>query len=172
MDNDGGEDSRKRGVEASPLAEFAKFARQVARECASAVQAERLHFESQSLVRWAEHSGWLLDSAAFQRLTAKMRCFEGGAEQNVFFKADASRVIKVTKPPFFGLRSFLKEYANNALWANFLFEDDIQFEGVLAVEQGVSVVVSQPAIEGGAASIGQIASWFEKQGYVPDGFHG
>lgn len=81
------------------------------------------------------------------------------------FLSDQARVLKVTKPPVFGQRHSVLDYVNNIVWSNWLFADDIQIEGVLAVEEGVSIVISQPYIDGVSPSREQIADWFVQQGY-------
>lgn len=100
-----------------------------------------------------------------------MKDLGGGLEHNVFFFQERGRVLKITKPPYFGNPMELGKYALNALWSNLLFGDSITFEGFLQVPDAVSVVVSQPYVRGRSPSDEQIHKWFLDQHFVKSGFN-
>ncbi len=138
---------------------------------ARADAAQRLYSETQSLVSWAKENDWLLDREKFRSLVKDLPELGGGLEHSVFGSVETGRVLKITCPPYFGSRSSLAEYLKNALWSNALFQDDIKLVGVLESENGVSVVTSQPFIEGRSPTKDEITQWFGKQGFVIDGYN-
>lgn len=125
------------------------------------------------MVHWAERERWLLDLDRFKLLTAGLKKLAGGLEHQVFLHPDPKfgRVVKLTKPPYFGAQMDLKKYAYNAIWSNLLFGDDIRLEGFLQVEGGVSVAITQPFVFGKSPTEPQIKKWFEDQGYVVCGWN-
>ena len=125
--------------------------------------------QSESLLRWAENTGRLLQSSELARLIGGFKILGGGLEHRVYFRKRRGRVFKITKPPYFGQKWYLADYIRNLVWSNALFEDDIQFEGVIESTDGVSIVISQPFIIGKSPSPEQIADWFTQQGCVSHG---
>ena len=123
------------------------------------------------MVHWAKRERWLLEPVEFRLLTGSLENLGGGLEHSVFFHQKQGRVLKITRPPYFGIPLDLDKYALNALWANLLFADSITFEGFLEVDDAVSVVVSQPYVVGTSPSENQIRKWFEEQNYVKTGFN-
>jgi hypothetical protein len=121
--------------------------------------------ESQSLVSWADTHGWLWSDPHLEEITQGLDCFEGGAEHNVFSTVEIRWVLKITKPPGFGLQSSLCKYLRNILWSNRLFVNDIRFEGVIQRGDGVSILTSQPFLKGRAPSLHEIELWFFAKGY-------
>lgn len=136
---------------------------------AQADAGERLRAESQSVVSWAREDGWLIEPAGFARLTPSFKEFEGGAEHQVFGVREAGRVMKITRPPNFGARGKLADYLRNIKWSNQLFHDDIRIEGIVETTSGPAVVISQPFIAGRSPEVGDVAAWFEQQGFEPTG---
>ena len=127
--------------------------------------------ESQSLVSWADTHGWLWSDPHLEEITQGLDCFEGGAEHSVFSTVEISWVLKITKPPGFGLQSSLCKYLRNILWSNRLFGDDIRFEGVIQRGDGASILTSQPFLKGRAPSLQEIELWFSAKGYVRCGYN-
>lgn len=137
--------------------------------CADA--AQRLYFETESVVSWAKENDWLLDREKFRNLIKDLPELGGGLEHSVFGSVETGRVLKITCPPYFGSRSSLVEYLKNVLWSNALFQDDIKLVGVLESEGAVSLVTSQPFIEGRSPTKVEIVQWFENQGFIKDGYN-
>ena len=82
-----------------------------------------------------------------------------------------SWVLKITKPPGFGLQSSFSKYLRNVFWSNLLFGDDIRFEGIIPRKDGASILISQPFIKGRATTYQEIELWFSSQGDVACGYH-
>ncbi|WP_170266529.1 hypothetical protein [Brevifollis gellanilyticus] len=154
-----------------PLQELAVFAQTLPGPGACADAEEWFSAQSESLVSWARREQWLVDASELEHLTAGLKRLEGGLEHRVFFHEEMRRVLKITKAPFFGTQVEAWRYARNALWANLLFGDDIRLEGILLTQEGASIVISQPLVQGDSPTLEQIAQWFTDQGYRADGFN-
>ena len=142
------------------------------RTAGSSTDAEEwFRAESESLLQWAEKTGKFLLPAEFRRLIEGFRLLEGGLEHQVFFRKRGGRVFKITKPPHFGHTWYLKDYVQNLIWCNLAFEDDFRLEGVIATEDGVSLVVSQPYIIGRSPIEAELEEWFQLQACVRIGPH-
>ncbi len=137
----------------------------------SADAEEWFRAESESLLRWAVDSGRFLSPAQLDGLIRGFKHLEGGLEHEVYFKKRAGRIFKITKPPHFGHTWFLKDYVQNLIWCNSVFEDDIRIEGVISREETVSLVISQPFIVGGSPSPEQLEEWFRLQNAVQKSAH-
>jgi len=120
--------------------------------------------QSESLVSWAEERDYLLDPKAFEARVADLRVLEGGYEHRVFAWEEAGRVIKVTRPPHFGLYWDLKIYVRNVIRCNAVFGDDMRVEGILETPDGAALVMSQELVVGKMPSEAQVRQWFTKQG--------
>ncbi len=122
--------------------------------------------ESQSLLYWAKERGRFLSPVEFGFLVEGFKWLEGGLEHQVLFKKRSGRVFKITKPPHFGHTWYLKDYVQNVIWCNSVFEDDMRLEGVIDRPDGVSLVISQPYIHGRSPTEAEIEEWFAIQSCV------
>lgn len=122
--------------------------------------------ESESLLQWAKDTGRFLSPVEYGRLISGFKFLDGGLEHQVFWKKRNGRIFKITKPPHFGDSWELKNYVQNVIWCNAVFDDDMRLEGVIQTADGVSLVMSQPYIVGNAPTEEQIRDWFELQGCV------
>jgi len=105
--------------------------------------------ERECLVAWASEHNAILDFAfveQFKRVSA-------GAEHVVYHDAVRKCAIKTTHPNSFGHCTFgpgyqamPSEYLNRLAWQNVLFGDNIRVLGVVAGEDHIEVVTSQPWI--------------------------
>ncbi|WP_198141330.1 hypothetical protein [Verrucomicrobium spinosum] len=127
--------------------------------------------QSESLVHWAQEKGLILDHGQFESRIADLKRLEGGYEHRVFSWAEAGRVIKVTKPPHFGLNWDLSIYVQNVINCNLLFGDDMRIEGIIETPDGAALVMSQEFIPGKSPTYQQIAKWFGGQGYTQHSQH-
>lgn len=115
------------------------------------------------LARWAGYANLTLDSDVF----AASRSLIGGGEHLVFYDG-RGRVIKVTKPGFYGAQGgdagwYLQRWA----WHNEVFTDDVQVEGVVTLEgeDEARIFVSQPFQKGRDASMEEIAECLQAKGF-------
>jgi hypothetical protein len=129
-------------VSASPFESLATWAEYDS--CGSDFSNERewLNAQAKSLVSWARESGYLIDPEEWSSRLEAWENLEGGREHNVFHSVEENRVFKYTIPPKFGIQEYIPRYAKNQILANQLFEDDITFEGVIEVDDAVSIVIS------------------------------
>ena len=58
----------------------------------------------------------------------------------------------------------LSGYVRNLIECNRFFEDDYRLEGVTETQDGVSLVISQPYVQGHSPTEEEIAEWFTLQG--------
>jgi hypothetical protein len=153
--------------EETSLGKLLCCAEDVGRRSQSLSQKEFIRIESESLVRWAEDHGKLVNWEKFRLLTPSCEDLPGGAEHQVWAHNDGfyHRVFKVTRPPNYGARGRLLSYVQNALWCNYLFGDDIQLEGVCQFPEGLAVIISQPYIIGRPPTPAEIVEWCELGGY-------
>jgi carboxynorspermidine decarboxylase len=127
--------------------------------------AERLHTEAQSLLSWAQESGWLVSA---QALTEKFGEFEqlgGASEHDVVLDRPAGRVIKLTRPPNFGARGETVAYLENVLACYHLLGLDWRFEGIVQADDGLRVITSQSFVEGEGATTAQIKAYMAALGF-------
>jgi len=119
--------------------------------CASrSAQNER---EKQALVQYAQELGKILPSSYLDGL---FKTNEPSSEHDVFFRRSDQHVVKVTKPGFYGftvigqdgerIRATPVEYFQRTALYNRVFDDDMQFAGVvfLGPQKFPCVVTSQP----------------------------
>lgn len=99
------------------------------------------------LLAWAARNGRELDPKIFAGLPPNA----SGGEHIVYYISDACRVVKVTKPGFYGAQAedpgaYLQRHA----LANRIFRDDVRFEGMVHLpdELEARAVISQPFIQG------------------------
>lgn len=162
----------ERAVAAATLAECLACA--IAFECrasASNDEEEWRTAESQSLLHWAKQRGRVLPAIEFGLLVEGFRQIHSGLEHEVYYRRGRGRVFKITKRPYFGHTWELKTYLQNIVAANQFFEDDVQIEGVIEAPDGISIVTSQPYIEGRSPTTAQIDEWFMKQNATKIGAH-
>ena len=131
--------------------------------------SQRIRQEAESVVSWARESNRLLDPRRFGRLAARYPQLGGQSEHTVFHVQSRHRVIKFTLPPNFGAQGEAVAYLNNLQAANRVFGDDILLHGVLETKRGPALVTSQPFVPGDAPTSGEVASWFEANGYHAKG---
>lgn len=74
--------------------------------------------ESESLLRWAEHTGRLLSEAELSDLISGFKFLEGGLEHEVHYRRGSGRIFKITKPPYFGQHQDMRIYVQNLIWCN------------------------------------------------------
>ncbi|MCX6872872.1 MAG: hypothetical protein NTW21_03550 [Verrucomicrobia bacterium] len=164
--------SEPRRDAACTLGELLDRATQFDRTAGTSSDAEEwFRAESKSLLHWAKETGRVLSSAQLDDLIAGFKLLNGGLEHQVFFKKRSGRVFKITKPPHFGHTWFLRDYVQNLIWCNRVFEDDIRLEGIVSTSDGVSLVISQPYIIGRSPSEDELVEWFELQGAIRVGKH-
>jgi len=134
-------------------------------------EKEWLHSQAKSLVSWAKECGYLISSDEWKAKLAFLENLEGGREHNVFHSLEDARVFKYTIPPKFGIQEYIPRYAKNQLLANSLFDDDVRFEGILEIGYKVSIVISQPYIEGVKPTEIEIEQWFWDAGFKNIGLY-
>ncbi|MDB6075462.1 MAG: Carboxynorspermidine decarboxylase, partial [Verrucomicrobiaceae bacterium] len=132
----------------------------------SADAAQRINSETESLLGWAQKSGWLIEHTALARYTEKSTELEGASEHDVYLDNEAGRVLKLTKPPNFGARGEAKAYLGNVLACRLLLGVDWRLEGVVTAPDGLRILTSQGFIQGERASDAQIESWFAALGFL------
>ena len=130
-----------------------------------------LNSQAKSLVLWARENSLLISEDDWITKLESWKTLEGGREHNVFHSSEESRVFKYTIPPKFGIQKYIPQYAMNQILANQLFDDDIRFEGVIEVDGAISIVISQPYVEGVKPSEIEIESWFKESGFKTTGMY-
>lgn len=123
------------------------------------------------LIRWAETRRLILDPSGFGGTPRT-----GGAEHDVW--TEGAEFWKITRPDHFGwtvlpgddgdpYRAYATplEYLERWRLANELFGDRARLRGIVICDQGVSVVISHPAIGGADAASYQIRRLFEGFGF-------
>jgi hypothetical protein len=100
-----------------------------------------------------------------------------GNEHQVWFIEDRTAVLKATWPDFFGKLVIYSSSDNpNASpigylerWHlhNEIFGDSVEFVGALKTEEGLRLIIRQPAIAGTPATESQIREFFETTGWQP-----
>ncbi len=111
-----------------------------------------------SLAEWAKDSGRLIAADSFSQPVAM------GAEHRVFYDQERRLALKVTNVGMCGMTfvdgepspALPVEYLERWQLQNDLFGDVAELEGVLIAPAGVSLVISQPWIVGGAPSVDEI----------------
>ena len=98
-----------------------------------------------------------------------------GNEHQVWYLPGAQAVLKATWPGFFGLLVIHRPHEEHKAspiaylerWHlhNELFGDDVRFLGVLRTDQGLRLLIRQPAIAGTPASDEGIARFFTDSGW-------
>ena len=116
------------------------------------------------MVQWAEEQCLVLEIKAFEEKLADLKDLEGGLEHRVFVYKEMGRVIKLTKPPNFGLYEDLPIYVRNLVRSNLVFGDDVKVVGVLQTNDGAALVTSQEFVPGKSPSDSQVEQWFSGQG--------
>ena len=116
---------------------------------------ERARREQEALVQYAQEFSKILPSSYLDGL---FKTNEPSSEHDVFFRRSDQRVVKVTKPGFYGftvigqdgerIRATPVEYFQRTALYNRVFDDDMQFEGVvfLGPQKFPCIVVSQPFV--------------------------
>ena len=156
---------------ASPFESLATWAEYDSRGGDFSNEKEWLDAQTKSLVSWARESGYLIDPEEWSSRLEAWKNLEGGREHNVFHSVKDNRVFKYTIPPHFGIQKYIPRYAKNQILANQLFEDDITFEGVIEVDDVVSIVISQSYVEGVKPTELEIEHWFRQSGFKSRGMY-
>jgi len=111
--------------------------------------------EKQALVQYTEELGKILPSSYLDGL---FKTNEPSSEHDVFFRRSDNRVVKITKPGFYGftvigqdgerIRATPVEYFQRTALYNRVFDDDMKFEGVvfLGPQKFPCIAVSQPFV--------------------------
>jgi len=122
--------------------------------------------------RFAEENGLFLRNLPKIALQPAQ---EHGNEHKVWFYADRSKVLKATWPGFFGKLVIYRsgedfdaspvQYLERWHYHNLIFGDDVIFLGAINTDQGMRLVIEQPAIAGVPADDAQIREFFESTGW-------
>ncbi len=131
---------------------------------------ERIRQEAKSILEWGMETGRIIDPDRIFELVKEWKELGGQSEHTVFYVKDLDRVVKFTIPPNFGAQGS-RAYLRNITSSNYLFEDDIQFHGIVQIEAGPIFVVSQPYVHGVEPSIQEVSDWFTANGYRSSGYN-
>jgi len=98
-----------------------------------------------------------------------------GNEHQVWFRSDSASFLKATWPNHFGMLVIHRHdeepaaspvaYLERWLLHNELFGDAVEFIGALDTDQGLRLIISQPAILGQPATDEQIKDFFTSSGW-------
>ena len=119
-------------------------------------------------------AGWRLDAEALGEALGQHLVHLGrGNEHDVYFDQASQRVIKVTQSTTgYGAQGDALAYLTSLSRCNRLFADTIRFEGLVRVAPLFdALAISQPFVQGTAASAADIEEYFADLGFVPDGQH-
>jgi hypothetical protein len=117
-----------------------------------------------ALLEWGEIEGIIRQKqeiAFFRRVPDA-----AGNEHEVWFDEPTNRWFKATYPNRFGLAwgrpgsANPAEYLSRLLLQNEYFEDDIKLVALVNCRGKLRVLISQPHIQGEAATVSQIEEWF------------
>lgn len=121
----------------------------------------------------SEEKGLFLSQAPPELATAP---WDEGNEHQVWFQADSSTYLKATWPDHFGMLVIHRsdeepaaspiDYLERWMWHNRLFGDTVEFIGALKTEQGLRLIIRQPAIEGTPATEEEIDTFFTSTGWL------
>jgi hypothetical protein len=127
----------------------------------------RTRISAAGLLSWAQGSGHTLNPAPFVNMGGEN--LPQGGEHTVLFDPATSRVIKLTKPGFFGAQGEDAE-AYLERWAlhNRAFSDDVAFEGLVTLpgEDMPRAVISQAFAQGRNATPDE-----QRDHLIEKGFH-
>jgi len=100
---------------------------------------------------------------------------EEGNEHQVWYRPESKAVLKATWPDFFGLLVIHRpneEHKASPIaylerWSlhNELFGDEVRFLGALAADNGLRLLIQQPAIAGTPATDEEIQTYFTSSGW-------
>lgn len=100
---------------------------------------------------------------------------EEGNEHQVWYLPKSDHYLKATWPDFFGMLVIHRPHeepkaspiAYLERWElhNEIFGDMVEFLGVISTENGIRMLIRQPAIEGTPATNDEIREFFEKSGW-------
>jgi hypothetical protein len=98
-----------------------------------------------------------------------------GNEHQVWFRPHLESVLKITWPDFFGLKVIHRpdeeskaspiDYLERWHLHNEVFGDGVQFLGTVRSDEGLRLVIQQPAIAGEPATEAEIESFFTSTGW-------
>ena len=101
--------------------------------------------------------------------------WDEGNEHQVWFQPETSTYLKATWPDHFGMKVLHRhdeepsaspiDYLERWMWHNKLFGDSVDFVGALESDQGLRLIIRQPAIEGLPASEEEIDTFFISTGW-------
>lgn len=132
---------------------------------------EQLIREQESLVSWAEGCGKLLCKDLYREWVGACEAIATGQEHIVYLDPPRNRVVKITKPPGYGVTGESHRYLSFLALSNELFFDDIQIEGVVIIydemneENFAAIIISQPFIYGVRPTEEEIEEWFRQYGF-------
>lgn len=144
------------------------------REAAARLQGGATHFreECHLFLSYAEEQGLFLAEPPAE---LGRQPDEEGNEHQVWFLPASASFLKVTLPDFFGLlvihrpdeepRASPIAYLERWHLHNELFGDDAHFLGALRTEEGIRLLLRQPAIVGQPATLEQIDRFFTETGW-------
>lgn len=102
--------------------------------------------------------------------------WDEGNEHQVWFQAESCTYLKATWPNHFGMLVIHRldeepaaspiDYLERWMWHNQLFGDTAEFVGALETEQGLRLIIRQPAIEGVPATEEEIDTFFTSTGWL------
>jgi DNA ligase (NAD+) len=131
---------------------------------------ERIRQEAQSILEWGMETGRIIDPDRLFEIVKEWKELGGQSEHTVFYVSELGRVVKFTIPPNFGAQGS-RAYLRNITAANYLFEDDIRFHGIVRTEAGPIFVVSQPYVHGVEPTMQEVNDWFLSNGYRTSGYN-
>jgi hypothetical protein len=118
------------------------------------------------LVAWAEANGRILNPGPVDRMARAG--LPGGGEHKVLIDPTTGRVVKLTKPGFFGAQAddagaYLERWALH----NIVFSDDVAFEGfiILPEENVPRAVISQKFAAGRDATPEEQSEYLKERGF-------
>ncbi len=133
----------------------------------TARRAERLR-QLECLRQWAERNGLLISPDSLGELQ------DEASEHRVYYDPQSGDAVKTTLPgrcgnafPEGGFDAALpEEYCQRWLAYNAFFGDDVLLAGVLATDDGISLVIRQRWIEGDRPDKDQIHAWMDTLGFT------
>lgn len=120
-----------------------------------------------SLLAWADEHELVLDSRT--NFLGRLQVLASGGEHIVFDAPSSGRIVKLTKPGFFGAQAEdAGAYLQRMALGNRVFGDDVKFEGIVTLpgEEAPRAVISQPFIEGRDATIEEQKDYLMQHGFV------
>ncbi|MEZ0300137.1 MAG: hypothetical protein ACAI35_27090 [Candidatus Methylacidiphilales bacterium] len=115
------------------------------------------------LLAWSAAADRAIDPAVFAK---KERVAAGG--EHIVFDIGNDRLLKLTKPGFYGAQAEdAGAYLQRMAMTNRVFGDNVMFEGYVTLpgEPEARAAISQPFVEGEAATMDQIRDFLHSKGF-------